>query len=109
MVILGLVAAPTTMFSSTPLDCTICNEETGNCDFMKNTANFKAIPNKTWGGKNIDYNAWWVKKYCTMTAVDGFTLYFPYALLIMPLVMVFMERGFIKYVYRNIYKKLIVL
>ncbi len=41
------------------------------------------------------FNAWWVKKYCTMTAVDGFVLYFPYILLIMAVVIVLIERGFI--------------
>ena len=90
---LGLVTLPTTMFSSTPLDCTICNVKHGNCQFMNNTKNFNPILNETFAP---GYNAWWVKKYCTMTAVDEFTLYFPYILIIIPLTMVAIEKGFAK-------------
>ena len=93
---------PTTMFSATPLDCTICNEAEGNCDFLneveesKNWASeMSAKVNNT--GKP-DFSARWTKKYCTMTSVDKFTLYFPYVLLIMPLIMVAVEKGFVKYV-----------
>ena len=35
-----------------------------------------------------DYSAWWVKKYCTETAVDGFIKYFPYILFVVALVIV---------------------
>ena len=45
---------------------------------------------------NPDFNAWWVKKYCTMTAVDQFILYFPYILLIIALVIVLIERVFVR-------------
>jgi len=45
---------------------------------------------------NPSYNAAWVTKYCTMTEVDNFILYFPYVLLLIPLIMVGMERGLIR-------------
>ena len=93
LVILGLVTLPTAMFSATPLDCNICTEEDKNCEFMKGLNNFNPITNKT---SAPSYNAWWVKKYCTMTAVDEFTLYFPYILIIIPLIMVAIEKGFVK-------------
>ena len=41
-----------------------------------------------------NFNLWWVKKYCTFTAVDEFVLYFPYILLVMPLVIFLIEEGF---------------
>ena len=43
------------------------------------------------------FNAWFIKKFCTMTgAVDPFMLYFPYFLLIVALILVFIERVFLK-------------
>ena len=49
-------------------------------------------------GENLSdpgHNAWWVKKYCTMTEVNYFTLYFPYILLLIPILMIAIEKGFI--------------
>ena len=85
---------PTAMFSSTPLDCTFCSEKAGNCKFMEG----KQINGKSfeYASENPGHNAWWVKKFCTMSDVDGFTLYFPYMLLLIPLIMVALEKGFIK-------------
>ena len=83
---------PTTMFGGgTPVDCTLCTSKDGNCDFgnMDEMSDMKT--------DKPSFNAWWVKKYCTMTTVDEFTLYFPYVLLIMPIIMVAMEKGFTKY------------
>ena len=74
---------PTAIINSTPLDCTLC--QPGICP-SNYTETSKPDPG---------YNAWWVKKYCTFTAVDGFVLYFPYFLLIMAIVIVLIERGFI--------------
>ena len=45
---------------------------------------------------NPTYNTGWVTKYCTMKEVDNFILYFPYVLLLIPLIMVGMERGLIR-------------
>ena len=42
-------------------------------------------------------NSNWIKKYCTATSVDYFIEYFPFILLIIALVLVLIERGFIRY------------
>ena len=44
-----------------------------------------------------EYNAWFVKNYCTYDAdlLDRFVLYFPYFLLGLPLVILLIERGFV--------------
>ncbi|CAB4069676.1 LRRC8 [Lepeophtheirus salmonis] len=70
LVMLGLIVAPTAIINGTPLDCNFCTED-GCKDYFErtNTSHRDAEP--------PDYNFWWVKKYCTMTAVDGFILYFP--------------------------------
>ena len=83
----GLIVAPTAIINGTPLDCTICKDT--SCKFAKGR-------NFTIKDDDPGFNAWWVKKYCTMTAVDGFILYFPYILLVMALVMVLIERGFVR-------------
>jgi len=87
------VVAPTAIINGTPLDCTICKKNT--CTFMRDDEGFKngsldQIP------PDPAPNAWWVKKYCTATAVDHFIMYFPFILLLMALVMVLIERGFIR-------------
>uniref|UniRef100_A0A0K2U8T8 Uncharacterized protein n=1 Tax=Lepeophtheirus salmonis TaxID=72036 RepID=A0A0K2U8T8_LEPSM len=89
LVMLGLIVAPTAIINGTPLDCNFCTED-GCKDYFErtNTSHRDAEP--------PDYNFWWVKKYCTMTAVDGFILYFPYILLIMALMIVLIERVFIR-------------
>ena len=45
---------------------------------------------------DADYNDWWVKKYCTETAVDGFIKYFPYILFVVAMVIVAIEKVFTK-------------
>ena len=83
---------PTTMFGGgTPVDCTFCSPKDGNCDFG-DLKEMSGVKNGT-----PDFNDWWVKKYCTMTIVDEFTRYFPYVLLIMPIIMIAVEKGLIKY------------
>jgi hypothetical protein len=49
--------------------------------------------------KQVDpkFNMNWVKKVCTATAIDGFIAYFPFILLVMALVIVLIERVFIRY------------
>ena len=44
-----------------------------------------------------EYNAWFVKNYCTYDAdlLDRFVLYFPYFLLGLPLIILLIERGFV--------------
>ena len=83
LVMLGLIVLPTAIINGTPLDCTLC--QPGICPLDK-IRNDSADPG---------FNAWWVKKYCTFTAVDDFLLYFPYFLIIIALVIVLIERGFI--------------
>ena len=87
------MVAPTAIFNGTPLDCTICKNDT--CQFMTDDEDFKK------GRLNQNPpdpapNAWWIKKYCTATSVDSFIMYFPFILLIIALVMVLIERGFIR-------------
>ena len=80
---LGLIVLPTAIINGTPLDCTYC--QPGICPEDKTNLT------------NLDppFNAWWVKKYCTYEALDEFILYFPYCLLIMALIMLFIERFFV--------------
>ena len=52
------------------------------------------------------YSAYWIGKYCSKTAIEEFTLYFPYVLIIIPLIMVALESGFNKYDFSIIYEKL---
>ena len=92
----GIVVAPTAIINGTPLDCTICKKNT--CTFMKDDEDFEegsldqTPPEK-------EQSAWWIKKYCTATSVDSFIMYFPFILLIMALMMVLIERGFIRFAY----------
>ena len=83
---------PTAMFSSTPLDCTACLESAGNCKFLQDKPGFDYHP--LVGNDTNPHGLWWVKKYCTMTAVHAVTLYFPYILLLIPLIMVAIDKGF---------------
>jgi hypothetical protein len=84
--IAGLIVLPTAMINGTPLDCTLC--QPNQCPDPNGTIAANA-------NKDPGFNAWWVKKYCTYTAVDEFILYFPYFLLIVALVLVLIERVFI--------------
>jgi hypothetical protein len=86
VLIVGLIVLPTAMINGTPLDCTLCL--TDHCPDPNGT--IAANDNKDPG-----FNAWWVKKYCTFTAVDGFILYFPYFLLFLALFIVLIERVFV--------------
>ena len=92
----ALILYPTSIVSNAPLDCTICKEN--NCNFENRPSSF--VPyNGT--DSNGPYNSWWVKKFCTFhgeTGVEEFILYFPYILLIMPLIMILIENCFIRYV-----------
>ena len=89
----AMVAYPTTMFSSSPLTCDLCTVEANNCQFMKNREDF----NYTIKQNNPGHFGEWVRKYCTMTEIDDFTLYFPYLLLFFPLMMIATEKGFDRY------------
>ena len=89
---------PTTMFSNTPLECTICTEDLRNCDFMIDPDGVYIDGfNPVNPHKNVSdpkHNGAWVNKFCTMTEVDSFILYFPYGLLLIPLLMVSLHKGF---------------
>ena len=89
----GIVVAPTAIINGTPLDCAPCQNST--CTFMRDDEDFiKGSLDQTL--PNDPQPLWWVKKYCTATSVDSFILYFPFILLLMALVMVLIERGFIR-------------
>ena len=89
------MVAPTAIINGTPLDCTICTNNT--CTFMRDDHDFvKGSLDKI--APSPAPSAWWVKKFCTATSVDGFIMYFPFILLLMALAMVLIERGFIRYV-----------
>ena len=108
------------MVASTPLDCQVCQKhnckfiteqienftynEKGQLIFLENTMNNNDLLNGTNEtttpiievNNDADYSAWWVKKYCTETAVDGFIKYFPYILFVVALVIVAIEKVFTK-------------
>lgn len=87
LVLLGIITVPTAIITGTPLDCNFCQED--HCQshgeiFFNNMS-------------NPGFNAWWIKKFCTMNgAVDPFMLYFPYFLLLIALSLFFIERVFYK-------------
>ena len=87
--------APTAIINGTPLDCNFCQKDHCENKFKDPPLN---VTEEDRAELRIDpkFNAWWVKKYCTMTAVDSFILYFPYILLIMALVIVLIERVFVR-------------
>lgn len=87
LVMLGLIVLPTAIINGTPLDCNFCQRD--HCAGKLDT-------NRTEPHEDPGFNAWWVKKYCTFTSVDEFILYFPYILLIMALVIVLIERVFVR-------------
>jgi hypothetical protein len=82
---------PTTMFAATPLDCNICKTELNNCQAFLNDTEF--FP---WNNSGDPFSRFWVKKYCTLHTVHDFILYFPYVLIVFPLCMYSVERGFVK-------------
>jgi len=102
MVMLGLIVIPTAMIMGTPLDCNYCQKDHCGEGFM----NLELYPNKTQVFNDLDepvyradpgFSAWWAKKYCTLNgSVKAFMLYFPYILLISALILVLIERIFLK-------------
>ena len=90
LVMLGIIIVPTAMVTGTPLDCTYCLQD--HCTFPNQTK----IDQRRVG--NPGYNTRWVKKFCTMNheAVDPFLLYFPYFLLIVAMILIAIERTFVK-------------
>lgn len=85
LVALGLVVMPTSMITSSQLECTLCKNETGYCGQTPN------IPYD----KDPAFNSWWVKQACTFNgSVGSFMLHFPYILLIIALVLFAIERVF---------------
>ena len=85
LVMIGIVLVPTAIITGTPLDCNYCQK-----DFCgENMTNV--------GKEDPQFNAWWVKKYCTYNgSVDAFLLYFPYFLLLVALILFAMEKLFQK-------------
>ena len=76
-----MIVLPTAIINGTPLDCTLCQKD--------------ICPEELISETDPKLNAWWVKKYCTYTAVDNFILYFPFVLLVIALLLILIERGFI--------------
>jgi len=88
LVLLGIIVVPTAIITGTPLDCNFCQED--HCQSKHGKVFYNNLTNP-------NFNAWWVKKFCTMNgAVDPFMLYFPYFLLIIALSLFFIERVFSK-------------
>jgi hypothetical protein len=87
---------------TTPMDCSLCNPNMTNCGLetlgLLDEGQISKFAEKIKADGEPKHNAWWVKKFCTQNFVDGFTLYFPYFLLMVPIVMVAIQKGFIKYV-----------
>ncbi len=100
LVLLGLIVAPTAIINSTPLDCTPCQADRCPDDKFRTTYDDEeAQSHADVDASKVnqkDINAWWVKKFCTMTAVDEFIMYFPYILLIMAFVIVLIEKMFVR-------------
>ena len=67
---------------------------------MDGRKDYQAIANSS---LDPGYSGGWLKEYCRKTAVEEFTLYFPYVLIIIPLIMVAVENGFNKYDFSIIY------
>jgi len=84
LVMLGLVVAPTSMITGSPLECTFCKGDL--CRELNDTG---TLPDP-------GYYSVWIKKICTFNgSVDSFTLYFPYILLLIALSLVFIEKVFL--------------
>jgi len=87
LVMLGIILVPTAIITGTPLDCNFCQAD--HC----------SSPGKEFVNEKEDpkFNAWWVKKYCTMNgSVEPFMLYFPYFLLLIAMALFMIERVFLK-------------
>jgi len=98
LVMLGLIVAPTAIVSSSPLECIMCSPNQTNCREDKLHTEGQNMDRTEWRQDAELYkgNRWWVNKFCLMEAMDRFMLYFPYILLIMALVLVLIQRGFIR-------------
>eukprot|EP00092_Neocalanus_flemingeri_P024779 GFUD01026868.1.p1 GENE.GFUD01026868.1~~GFUD01026868.1.p1 ORF type:complete len:507 (+),score=114.41 GFUD01026868.1:221-1741(+) len=85
LVMLGIILVPTAIITGTPLDCNFCQAD--HC-----SSSGKEFVNKK---EDPGFNAWWVKKFCTMNgSVEPFMLYFPYFLLLIAMALVMIERVF---------------
>ena len=90
----GFIVYPTALISNPSLECTLCRES--NCAFVNRSA---LNPPLNTLQDDPNHNIWWVKKYCTHhagTGVEDFILYFPYAMIIIPLTLVLIEHSFVK-------------
>ena len=92
LVMLGLIITPTAIIMGTPLDCNYCQDDFCGKDYINTIP-----PLEGNYSKNPGFNAWWIKKYCTFNGtISDFMLYFPYLLLISGLMLVGIERFFVK-------------
>ena len=83
----GHHSCPPAIIMGTPLDCNFCQVD--HCS----SHGEEYVNDK----KDPKFNAWWVKKYCTMNgSVNPFMLYFPYFLLLIAMVLFTIERVFQK-------------
>ena len=80
LIMIGLVLVPTTIVMGTPLDCNYCSSQT-NCS----NGDTRDNPN---------FNLHWVKKKCTATSVGFFLQYYPYFILMLASVLLFIEKIF---------------
>ena len=84
LVALGLLVMPTSMITSSQLDCTLCINATNYCG---------ETPDAPYEGSEL--NIWFVKQACTFNgSVGSFMLHFPFVLLIIALVLFGIERAF---------------
>ena len=87
LVMLGVILVPSAIIMGTPLDCNYCQKE--HCS----SHGKQFVNNDT----NPGFNAWWVKKFCTMNgSVNPFLLYFPYFLLLIAMTLFMVEKVFQK-------------
>ena len=87
LVMLGIILVPSAMIMGTPLDCNFCQKD--HC-----VSHGEEFVNQQ---EDPKFNAWWVKKFCTMNgSVNPFMLYFPYFLLLTATVLFMTERIFQK-------------
>ena len=94
LVMLAAITIPTAIVHGSPLQCNYCF--VNNCD-GREFVNLKE-GDEIKAGSSIDpgYNYFWVPHYCTEVALDGFIVFFPYILLIMTILIVLVERVFMR-------------
>ena len=86
-----MIVLPTAIINGTPLDCTLCH----NAICTNKTMMDEMPKNEDGSVEDPGFHAWWTKKFCTFNnSVDPFILYFPYFLLIVPLIILLIERLF---------------